>query len=368
MPGYQKVQFIGHAINTGCKPLKNGEYDYVGLEVPKDDVAERIKLVKAVLNLAKGHAKVQQNNKDVLKVLVLPEFFFRGKVGAYLLGTPETVALISELQKAVKDADWANWFFVFGTALGMSALTSADIEKTIAKESQDAKAAKKPYDEAARRKELSKFTAYNFALCQGGGFGDGKDAGPNNAHAVTKELKSRIDFIHDSVKDPNFWLKGRYGLLHEQVEHMPAANVTQSEVQSKSYGGEGIFTHDGFKWGVEICLDHLSGRLAASNPLPSDIKLQVVPSCGASIDGNHIVVKNGYVFNCDGLNRAGRKPTAANDAHTELQKVNGATRTPVDPVATVTLAGQVNAVQVDKIFAAGPGELHIYDALPLNVT
>lgn len=294
---FTKVQFIGHAINTGCKRLSNGEYDYVGMDVHMDDMRERIKLVQAALKLAKGNGKVQQSQKEVLKVFVLPEFFFRGKVGAYLLGTPETVALVEELQKAVKDADWANWFFVFGTALGMSVMTSADIERAIAEEGRKAKEAKRPFNADQRREELSKFTAYNFSLCQGGGFGDGKGAGPDAAHSVMKELKSGIDFVHDSVRDPASWLRGRYGVLHEQVEHMPPANTTTSEVQSRPYDGACIFTHYGIKWGVEICLDHLDGRLAKSRPLPSDIKLQVVPSCGASINANNVVVKSGYVFN-----------------------------------------------------------------------
>ena len=51
------------------------------------------------------------------KVLVLPEFFFRGKQGAYpLAGVVDPV--VPGLRALVQDAKWKDWFFCFGTLLG----------------------------------------------------------------------------------------------------------------------------------------------------------------------------------------------------------------------------------------------------------
>jgi hypothetical protein len=84
--------------------------------------------------------------------------------------------------------------------------------------------------------------------------------------------------------------------------------------------GGSIFTIDGIKFGLEICLDHLNQRL---NP-GAGVQIQLVPSAGAHLS-QFACVPNGIAFNVDGLgaksdvrvNSAGGAPSATPEpAHT----------------------------------------------------
>jgi hypothetical protein len=194
--------------------------------------------------------------------------------------------------------------------------------------------------------------AYNYSLVQKGGFVDIQNA-PSHAHAVLKEHKSGIDFI----KKGN--LAGG-GFTLERVNHLLSSDKTTSEVQGHSYDGLSVFTLEGLRFGLEVCLDHLVGRLKKSkaaatpqNPFPS-IDIQLVPSCGAFIQASSIVArKGGYVFNSDGLN----------NVLSDVQKVDAATAVPT----SIAYVAQQNVTyaKVNDIFPRGAGKLSIYPARPL---
>jgi hypothetical protein len=260
-------------------------------------------------------------------------------------------AVIKGLQDTVKGSEWKHWLFVFGTTIGYS--YDDDKDDPLVDNTQEAQ-------------------VHNFVLCQRGGFGDGLDAAPEAARIVMKEELSGIDFVRIPTAEGGMKAPDDYqAFLWERVKHMPAASPrgTGSEVSVKSYGGEGIFSACGFTWGVEICLDHHKDvhRLKSSTDLPN-LNFQLVPSCGMSIADESIVVKAGYVFNVDGLNKDGRAPNTAQNAHSELRTVktstgtNTGTNAPVDPVARVSLAGKID---VTNLYAGGEGDLHIYDAMPI---
>jgi hypothetical protein len=59
--------------------------------------------------------------------------------------------------------------------------------------------------------------------------------------------------------------------------------------------GGSIFTIDGVRFGLEICLDHLNRRLRPG----SGVQVQLVPSAGASLQ-QFACVPNGIAFNVDG--------------------------------------------------------------------
>jgi hypothetical protein len=307
-----------------------------------DDIPSRIELVASVLSIAKGHDKVQQSAADTLKVFMMPEFFFRGKKGAYTM--EQVQAVIKGLQDTVKGSEWKNWFFVFGTTLGYSYSGAVD---PLVDPQQDAE-------------------VYNFVLCQQGGFGDDPNAGPEAARTVMKEELSGIDFVRLPTSKGGMPAPDDYqAFLLERVKHLDAAGTrgTSSEVSVKHYGGEGIFDACGLTWGVEVCLDHDKSvhRLKSSTNLPN-LNFQLVPSCGMSIVDESIVVKTGYVFHVDGLNDDGQAPNTNKNAHSELRKVKMSTSTnvPVDPMASVTLDSQID---VTNLYAEGAGDLHIYDVL-----
>ena len=57
---------------------------------------------------------------------------------------------------------------------------------------------------------------------------------------------------------------------------------------------------DGILFGLELCRDHLTGRLAHSHE-SGRVQIQLIPSCGASIEHTSIAcVEGGIIFNCDG--------------------------------------------------------------------
>ncbi|NER29738.1 MAG: hypothetical protein F6J89_19500 [Symploca sp. SIO1C4] len=185
---YSKVQFIAHCINTEPKFRKASQKkEYLGLKEERQDMSARVELVKEVIKQAKQDQETSES-ENTLKIFMLPEFFFRGKRGTYslvnILGSfnnPETKEeenlkdkpLITQLQSIVKDKEWKDWLFVFGTIVGESA--PAEIEE---KDNQS-----KP-----------NLLAYNYTLVQKGGF-DKIDVAHQYAKVVIKKTVADQDFI-----------------------------------------------------------------------------------------------------------------------------------------------------------------------------
>lgn len=338
---YKKVQFIAYCIYTAPKLLANGQKEYIGFINSQGDIAERIKLVSKAIDNAQANTNTKQSDPTVLKIFMMPEFFFRGKTGAYNMEEVQTV--VSLLQKLVKDkAKWEHWLFIFGSIIGQS----QDI-----KSFKNLEKAKKFFGENDILVP-GNVEAYNFVLAQKGGFGDAPDAGPAFAKVVIKEFKSNIDFIH--IPD------AKSGITWERVKHLAPSNRTASEVQRQSYDGSSIFTIDGITFGLEVCLDHAQERLKNSINRPP-IDIQLVPSCGMSIQDNAIVArKGGYIFNCDGLanHDTKKKPGFSSKVKKIGEGLNGAVYAEVKPVGTITINS--NDIAIDKIYADNAGEIHIY--------
>ena len=69
------------------KDLEGGwKGQYHGLIEDKADIDARVKLVEATLNYA--HT-VAENDATILKVFMLPECYFQGRYGSYLVGDPD---------------------------------------------------------------------------------------------------------------------------------------------------------------------------------------------------------------------------------------------------------------------------------------
>lgn len=342
---FTKVQFIGHAIHTG--PRWDGyTFSYVGHDVEAEDAKARLELVKKVLDIAH---KAASADAGTLKVFVLPEFFFRGKLGAYHFDN--LAALFGGLQGLVKDSAFASWSFVFGTAL---AWTLPAFLSTI-KLPPPA-----PYSIIDLPLEI-----FNIALCQQGG------KGPEGANIIEKWLKSGIDFVRlrwlpNSLPSP----LGFQGLVDELVRHANAPldpseprPSEKSEHDYATYSGKCVFNGTGgLTFGVEICLDHLVGRLKESAQLPK-INVQIVTSCGAALKAESLVVTDGWAFNVDGLNKSGNS-NAKGDAHTQLLAFKAGKSGNVPALRPVDLDRSIG--DVADLFASGPGQLHLYDPAPLN--
>lgn len=328
---YTRVQFIAHNIFTGPKQVTTTTQTYLGLTNATQDIQERVKLVSKAIETARTHPKTASAN-DTLKIFMLPEFFFRGSTGAYSMDEVQTA--VSSLQALVKDkSKWEHWLFVFGTIVGKSF------------ETKKASLLSRLFGPKYVIDTSKPIEIYNYSLIQKGGSGDGPDAGPNAAHAVLKYLQSGIDFIQARSLDS--------GIALERTHHLAASNTTTSEVQRYTYDGMSAFQQDGLTFGLEVCLDHLEGRMKNSTGLPA-IDIQLVPSCGASIKASSVVAKKGgYVFNSDGLN----------NTRSDAQKVGPVlTSIPLEQVVVLDPTG----IRIGELFANGAGKLSIYQVQTLT--
>ncbi|NEP86278.1 MAG: hypothetical protein F6K18_05265 [Okeania sp. SIO2C2] len=354
---YDHVQFIAYCINTAPKAEWNGtnwKQKYLGLQDALMDIKQRVALVKTAIDIAYNNS---QKQNQTLKIFMIPEFFFRGSRGAYAM--PKVHKVVEDLQKLVKDKKWQDWIFVFGSIVGFSSPTITGKKR------------KREEIDESKDKEI-----YNFTLVQQGGFEKFEDA-HNYARVVMKELKSGIDFIQANN------ITGK-GLVLERVIYPLTVNQERNELSDSYFAGTSIFDMKGIRFGLELCLDHDQKRLKKSREYQkgtSDgiVDIQLIPSCGMSIDLDAIVVRNGgYVFNCDGLTSLNKKTTEntgreihfndgskAYDSHSALLiKTNSNFNSLKDDKVTKHDITGVNVVS--QIYAQGAGQLHIYtpQALP----
>jgi hypothetical protein len=196
----KKIRFIGCPIYTGPELIGNDFTRYIGLDDDYEDYKARIAFLKLVIEKAKS--TLTDDTKDILTIFVIPEFFFRGKNGAYPLdvitgkidaktNTVLDQGLIASLRDLVKDKNWENWLFVFGSIIA-NGYTS----------------------------DSGKNVVFNYTLIQKGGFDKIEDA-IENSRIVMKENLSGIDFL-DPIKnkaiDPST-------LTEDKVEYLDSWNI-----------------------------------------------------------------------------------------------------------------------------------------------
>lgn len=309
---YSSVQFIAWAINTDVKSDGSVE-SYVGLLPAKTDITERIKLLRRAMEQVRICPETKAD-PSVLKLFMFPEFYFRGKEGAYRMD--DARAVVDELLALVNDkAEWDHWIFAFGT------IVSANFDPAIS--------LAKPLPPG------TEIDAFNYCVVQKGGViqADG--------HAIIKRTMGASDFIVDAIT-----------LGSAPVQYPdPLEGGRFSEVQAAEDHEHGsVFTLGDLTFGVEVCADHAAGRLYNARKLPT-IDIHLVPSCGAHIIEKFVVAKTGgYAFGCDGASTFDGKPGSSS----ELLRVGTGRITPFKvPV-------DARDTRVDEIYALGAGELHIY--------
>ena len=291
-PTYVGTQFISFTINTiggvadkdECKgqPVDphNG-FCYLGNSKNiTEDIFHRFEIVEQVLNRIKRDASAESpdidHTDDVLKIFMIPEFFWRGPNGAYstdLMVPPETIVmdLADRLRALVADDFFNDFLFVFGTII--AADTPDD--------------PRKPWElESAKDVEY-----YNFATVHKGG------SSHHHRYLVTKKYISGADFLsRTTLPNPKEENKHTYGALSEELSKMfVSRNITLIT--------NNILELDGLRIGLEICLDHRMGTLwnhIKTHHLPL-VDVLLVTSAGMAIErGPNPVVPGGVVYLCDG--------------------------------------------------------------------
>lgn len=191
---YQYVQFVAHCIYTGPNFDSNGKQHYVGLDSPAEDQEARVALLEKAIQRAYQSTTTDQK---VLKVFMLPEFFFRGETGAYM----DVDTLFVRLKFLVKDTKWKDWLFVFGTILCQ--LDSSPYSSLVLS----------PDPANKNSGKFNKKVVANFAFVLRGGSIAIKE------RIIPKIIKTDGDFIKRIDTEPNANF-----LLADSVVHPPTIN------------------------------------------------------------------------------------------------------------------------------------------------
>jgi len=289
-PKYINTQFISFTINTiggiadkgECKgqPVDpNNGFCYLGNRKNiTEDISHRLEIVDQVLQRIKRDASAKSpdidHRDDVLKIVMIPEFFWRGPNGAYstdLLKTSVVSDLTERLREKVRDDFFNDFLFVFGTFI------AADTPND----------PRKPWElTSAQSVEY-----FNFASVQKGG------SKHQHRYLVTKRYISTVDFLsRTTLPNPTEENKNLYGELPDAIlDFIKKRNVTLIT--------NNILELDGLRIGLEICLDHRRGTLwdtIKAHQLPL-VDILLVTSAGMSIErGPNPVVPGGAVYLCDG--------------------------------------------------------------------
>ena len=125
---YTDVSYIGFPMQTGYDAFvspgglfygdSNGVGIYSGKASAVADIEGRVKLLEEVINVVGSDANIDKR-PTTLKIFMIPEFFFRGSVGAYNMTETRVVEeLAKRLGGLVEDPAWSDWVFYFGTTIG----------------------------------------------------------------------------------------------------------------------------------------------------------------------------------------------------------------------------------------------------------
>ncbi|GKY93811.1 hypothetical protein MPSEU_000348300 [Mayamaea pseudoterrestris] len=300
---YRATQFISFTINTMGGLAKYGECKhrhvdnnlgtcYLGDYNITNDVHQRVLILKQVLHRLKQDRNGTRIDPDpsTLKVMMVPEFYMRGPHGAYAAtqiidkhnGSTTTPGLLMEaaakIRQVIADDFFENWLFVFGT------LTYAQV---------DDDQPEKPwwsYDDL----NATEVIYLNFAPVLMGG------TGHNHYYVMTKKYISVGDFLgRTTLPDPTLLHIKQYAHLHESSVLSKALEAHNTKLVEHN-----IITIHGIRIGVEICLDHLLGRLWKTIQEEENsqlVDMHLIVSGGLDIEsGPNPVVQGGVVYNTDG--------------------------------------------------------------------
>jgi len=278
---YNKVQLLPFQLWSAPTYVGFPDEAYPGLPDDVADIEARVSFLKDVIGNASADKRID-TSQQTLKIFMAPEFMYRGVRGAYhidkLLGRDNTTSdgLFDKLAGLVLDTRWSDWLFVFGTAVGYVPL----------------------HDDPNNKSAL----IYNVALIQKGGL-KSQAAAASQAVLVKKRTLSHVDFLERPKV--GFNESGvRVNKEPPYVKHLRAPGMKVWPVDET-----GIFRIDNITFGLEICLDHLRGRLANTRQNASDFIPQVylLTSEGSDIvQGLVPLQRDGIFLHVEGYYAQGR--------------------------------------------------------------
>lgn len=333
---FLRAQFVAFEICTmpqGFDTQHTTSDDrYLGQADREADVKRRLVVVEAALRHALADPAVDPD-PETLKVFMAPEFLLRGPKGAYKasLVFEHIEHELEELTKRIAPPDW---LCIFGTCLGYAQIPNA----------------------TSFRAGPPSYEVYNFAPVIGAG---------DTAIGVLKKFKSGIDFLSSPTLG---------GLADRDVRHMLGGKTSTPpgmEDELLSFDTDGVFTAAGVTFGLEVCLDHAEGRLAATPGAASSVQIQLIPSGGMTVQPEAVCVKQrGAVFHCDGLtDAAGRSYGSHSSAYVKLAAgaAGGGGLHPMRPLSSKEALGSQWKALIKGIFVDNKGapRVCVYPAVEL---
>ncbi|CAE7229460.1 mon2 [Symbiodinium natans] len=294
---YRAVQYLGMNLFTapgtevdGCFDF-NTEMDqcYLGSTTVRDDVARRMEILLEAVERVFASAHWDRS-PTTLKIVLFPEFFWRGRQGAYRIkpGLENvTHATASWIFHQFAHERFKHWLIVDGTVVM-------------------AQAADENYVRMSQRPEEN-VSYYNFAPIHIGG--------TNLTYLKFKHFVSGIDFIRARPEGSRM-VPAPPRKSHEFCKRHPLSNgcvygrLPEELLRKLGFGRDielpnGLLSIGGLKIGLEICLDHAMGELC-NKTLTSDehVDVQLVVSAGMNIaSGPVCTARGGPVFLADGFAR-----------------------------------------------------------------
>jgi predicted amidohydrolase len=290
---YAATQFISVTINTFGGIAEEGECEgrdvspigtcYLGnLNNITDDIYHRLSIVEQILSKLRNDAFQEKrdidHNDNVLKIVMFPEFFWRGPHGAY--STSEfwneegslTDLVSNRLPALLRHEDFQHYLLVVGTIL---ATRSPDDPR-------------EAWQHALSAKEVEYF---NLACVLRGG--------PNGKHfAVAKKYISGADFLSRThLPNPKDYDVNHYSVIPPEIDDLFAKRGIH-------FIRDNVIELDGLRIGLEICLDH---RLEVLwNHIQTQehhrlVDILLLTSAGMAIQrGPNPIVPGGVVYMTDG--------------------------------------------------------------------
>jgi hypothetical protein len=327
---YNNLVCIGYKFETGTFD-GNWKVAYAGAWTDRIDLNDKRKQLQGVIAQALKDYKAKfrglkaEEHKDTLKIFMAPEFYFRGKLGGYDMAI--VAEILPEMRKFTSGIDYKHWLFVLGTAIAATRInpfcsTCNGVTELMNDPSNPLSHRTIVWCRKCKKEEkrnTPKMMLDNFAVIQKGG--ENTDA---NAYLIQKEYMSGVDYRRPDPRT-DWWdpANRQVDVRGIEAQAIPSEGSSQSGSVAPSLSkdermGGSVFSMDGIRFGVEVCLDHVAGRLRASNNIsPMNIQIQLIPSAGiANLDENSFVAP--IVFNVDGSHGYGRVAVKNNRVNVPL--------------------------------------------------
>ncbi|KAL3915885.1 MAG: hypothetical protein SGARI_008086, partial [Bacillariaceae sp.] len=260
---YTATQFLSFSINTAGGVEEFGECEgrfvdtegvnegtcYLGNQTDlRADLEHRFLILKTVLEgLSKDKStelpKIDHSS-NVLKIFMLPEFFWRGPHGAYSLSDLDEggllIGLADYLYDVVKDPVYEDWLFVFGTVIMAQNTQNSD----------------KPWQAEDQYVDEGEILYFNFAPVVKGG-----SEFASTKFSIFKTYISTADFLgrEQGLPDP------RESNITQYQDLFDGGNEKLQDFILNERGVHvvdgNVFEVDGIRFGMEICLDHAKSVL-----------------------------------------------------------------------------------------------------------